>query len=155
TFAQRLSMLPGVAQVNVFGSQKYAVRIQLDPGALASRGVGIDEVQTSVEDQSVHLPVGTLMDAHRLYTVEVNGQLHNAAEFGALIVAYKNGAPVRLDELGRVLDSTQYDRTYTSYNGARAVIIAIQRQPGYNTVATVNAVKALMEKLQRELPADL
>ncbi len=153
--AQRLSMVQGVAQVAVFGSQKYAVRIQLDPARLASRGIGIDEVQQSVAQQSVNLPVGRLQGPTRIYTLDANGQFRNAAEFGGLIVAYRNGAPVRLHDLGRVLDSVQDDSSRAQFNGKPAVVLAIQRQPGSNAVQVVDAVKAQVETLSSGLPQGL
>jgi HAE1 family hydrophobic/amphiphilic exporter-1 len=153
--AQRLSMVQGVAQVVVYGSQKYAVRIQLDPARLASRGIGIDEVQQSVAQQNVNLPVGRLQGSTRIYTLDANGQFRNAAEFGGLIVAYRNGAPVRLRDLGRVLDSVQDDSSRAQYNGKPAVVLAIQRQPGSNAVQVVDAVKAQVEMLSSDLPKGL
>ena len=155
TLAQRLSMVPGVAQVAVFGSQKYAVRIQLDPARLASRGIGIDEVQQSVAQQSVNLPIGRLQGPTRIYTLDANGQFKNAAEFGGLVVAYRNGAPVRLHDLGRVLDSVQDDSSRALFNGKPAVVLAIQRQPGSNAVQVVDAVKAQVETLSSGLPQGL
>ncbi len=113
--AERISMISGVAQVQVYGSQKYAVRIQLDPKALASRGIGIDEVAQSIQDANVNLPTGTLYGAHRAFTVQANGQLMNAAAYRPLIVAYRNGAPVRLDE------PRQRDRRRTERQGRRMV----------------------------------
>jgi HAE1 family hydrophobic/amphiphilic exporter-1 len=155
TLAQRLSMIPGVAQVIVYGSQKYAVRIQLDPARLASRGIGIDEVRQAVAQQSVNLPVGRLQGSTRIYTLDANGQFKNAAEFGGLVVAYRAGAPVRLRDLGRVLDSVQDDSSRAQFNGKPAVVLAIQRQPGSNTVQVVDAVKAQVETLSSGLPAGL
>ena len=152
TLAQRLSMVPGVAQVNVFGSQTYAVRIQLDPARLAARGLGIDEVQDAVAQQSVNLPVGRLQGATRIYTLDANGQFRNAAEFGELVVAYRDGAPVRLRDLGRVLDSVQDDSSRAEFNGKPAVVLAVQRQPGSNTVQVVDAVKAQIEALKPGMP---
>src|SRR5438067_309335 len=102
TIAQRISMVSGVAQVQIFGAQKYAVRVQLDPRALASRQLGIDEVQSAVASGNVNLPTGTLNAAKSAYTITANGQLTNAAEFRKLIVAYRNGNPVRLDEVGNI-----------------------------------------------------
>src|SRR5881409_4483478 len=109
--AQRLSTVDGVAQVNVYGAAKYAVRIQLDPKALATRSIGIDEVSNGVAAGNVNLPTGILWGPHRAYTVQANGQLQSAAEFGPLIVAYRNGAPVRLQDLGLVLDDVQDNKS--------------------------------------------
>jgi hydrophobic/amphiphilic exporter-1 (mainly G- bacteria), HAE1 family len=151
--AERISMISGVAQVQVYGSQKYAVRIQLDPKALASRGIGINEVAQSVSDANVNLPTGTLYGAHRAFTVQANGQLMNAAAYRPLIVAYHNGAPVRLHDLGSVIDGVQSDKVAGWYNDERAVVLAIQRQPGTNTVEVVDAVRALMPGIREQLPA--
>ena len=94
----------------IYGSQKYAVRIQLDPQALASRQIGIDEVTTAVQNANVNLPTGTLYGEHRAFTLQANGQLTHASEYRPLIVAYRNGSPVRLEELGNVFDSVQNDK---------------------------------------------
>ena len=152
TLAQRLSSVDGVAQVQVYGSQKYAVRIQLDPQALASRSIGMDEVSTAVDNGSVNLPTGILWGTDKAYAVQSNGQLDNAAEFGALIVAYRDGAPVRLRDLGRVIDSVQDTKQASWFNGQRAIVLAIQRQPGTNTVAVSQRVKAEVAKFQPSLP---
>ena len=151
--AQRISMVPGVAQVGVYGSQKYAVRIQLDPAAMANRGIGIDEVSTAVGAQNVNLPTGILWGPKRAYTVEANGQLRNAADFRQMIVAYRNGAPVHLQELGHVLDDVQSNKVASWYNGTRSIVLAVQRQPGTNTVEVANSVKALLETLRQQIPA--
>jgi HAE1 family hydrophobic/amphiphilic exporter-1 len=151
--AERISMISGVAQVQVYGSQKYAVRIQLDPKALASRGIGIDEVAQSIQDANVNLPTGTLYGAHRAFTVQANGQLMNAAAYRPLIVAYRAGAPVRLENLGSVIDGVQNDKVAGWYRDERAVVLAIQRQPGTNTVEVVDAVRALMPSFREQLPA--
>jgi hydrophobic/amphiphilic exporter-1 (mainly G- bacteria), HAE1 family len=155
TLAQRLSSIDGVAQVQVFGSQKYAVRIQLDPQALAARGIGIDEVSQAVQDGNVNLPTGTLWGTDKAYSVESNGQLNNAADFGALTVTYRDGAPVRLRDLGRVLDSVQDTKQASWFNGDRAIVLAIQRQPGTNTVAVAQRVKAELAQLRPDLPASV
>lgn len=150
--AQRLSMVQGVAQVYIYGTQKYAVRVQLDPAQLAVRGLGIDEVQQAVQQQSVMLPSGQLESRTRIFTIDSKGQLYNAAEFAGMIVAYRNGAPVRLGDLGRVSDSVQDDHIMARADGKRAVILAIQRQPGANTVQLVDSIKALLPKFQESLP---
>ncbi|HXN06035.1 MAG TPA: efflux RND transporter permease subunit, partial [Nitrospiria bacterium] len=132
--AQKISTISGVAQVQVFGSQKYAVRIQLDPSALASRGIGIDEVAAAIGQGNVNLPTGLLSGAHQAFTVQATGQLTNAADYRKLVVVYRNGSPVRLEELGNVADSVQNDKVASWYNGTRGIVLAIQRQPGTNTV---------------------
>ncbi|HEX2218599.1 MAG TPA: efflux RND transporter permease subunit [Gemmatimonadales bacterium] len=150
--AQRLSTVPGVAQVQVYGSQKYAVRIQLDPQQLAARDIGIDEVARAVENGSVNLPTGILWGTDKAYAVESEGQLENAEDFGALTVSYRDGAPVRLRDLGRVVDSVQDTKRASWFNGERAVVLAIQRQPGTNTVAVAQRVKDEVESLRGQIP---
>jgi hydrophobic/amphiphilic exporter-1 (mainly G- bacteria), HAE1 family len=150
--AQRISMVNGVAQVNVFGSQKYAVRIQLDPQAMAARQIGIDEVTTAVQNANVNLPTGTLYGSHKAYTVQATGQLMRAYLYRPLIVAYRNGSPVRLSELGNVTDGVQNDKTTNSYNDEHAIILAVQRQPGTNTVDVVDRVKAVLPQFRAILP---
>jgi HAE1 family hydrophobic/amphiphilic exporter-1 len=152
---QRLSTVDGVAQVQVYGSQKYAVRIQLDPQQLAARGIGIDEVATAVRNGNVNLPTGILWGTDKAYSVESEGQLTDAAGFRSLVVAYRDGAPVRLGDLGRVVDSVQDTKRASWYNGQRAIVLAIQRQPGTNTVAVAERVKAEVERLRPELPASV
>ena len=150
--AQRISMVGGVAQVQVFGSQKYAVRVQLDPRELASRQLGIDEVADAVQRGNVNLPTGTLWGRHQAVTVQANGQLTDAAAYRPLIVAYRNGSPVRLEELGRVIDSVGNDKIASWYNASRSVVLAIQRQPGTNTVEVVNNIKALLPTFRAQVP---
>ncbi len=149
---QRISMVKGVAQVQVYGAQKYAVRIQLDPRSLAARQVGIDEVTSAVQNANVNLPTGTLYGAHQAFTLQANGQLTRASLYRPLIVAYRNGSPVRLDELGNVFDSVQDDKISNYYNDERAVILAIRRQPGTNTVEVVEGVKRILPQFQAVLP---
>ena len=157
--AQRISTVSGVAQVNVIGAQKYAVRIQLDPRALATRGIGIDEVSQAVQDQNVNLPTGTLYGAHKAFTVQASGQLTAAEDYRPLVVAYRNGSPVRLQELGRVIDSVENDKTaawfVTPTSMDRAIILSIQRQPGTNTVEIARAVRALLPSFRNDLPASV
>ena len=153
--AQRLSTIEGVAQVQVYGSMKYAVRIQLDPQQLASRSIGIDEVGRAVENGNVNLPTGVLWGTDRAYSVESQGQLTSAKDFRSLVVAYRDGAPVRLGDLGRVVDSVQDTKRASWYNGQRAVVLAIQRQPGTNTVAVAERVKAEVERLRPQIPPSI
>jgi HAE1 family hydrophobic/amphiphilic exporter-1 len=153
--AQRLSTIEGVAQVQVYGSMKYAVRIQLDPQQLAARNIGIDEVSRAVENGNVNLPTGILWGTDKAYSVESQGQLSNAGDFGALVVTYRDGAPVRLRDLGRVIDSVQDTKRASWYNGQRAVVLAIQRQPGTNTVAVAERVKGEVERLRPQIPPSI
>src|SRR4051812_16051783 len=153
--AQRISMVNGVAQVNVFGSQQYAVRVQVDPGKLAAYGVGIDEVADAVQAGNVNLPTGTLFGKHQAFTILANGQLTKAADYRPLIVAYRNGNPIRLEQLGRVIDSVQNDKVASWYNNTRAVVLTIQRQPGANTVQVVDDIKKLLPQLRLQIPASV
>jgi HAE1 family hydrophobic/amphiphilic exporter-1 len=151
--AQRISTISGVAQVSVFGSQKYAVRVQVDPRALAARGIGIDEVETAVARANVNKPTGTLYGAHQAVNVQATGQLTDAAAYRPLVVAYRNGSPVRLGELGRVVDGVQTDKVAGWFNDERAVVLAVQRQPGTNTIEIVDAIRALLPTFRQQLPA--
>ncbi|HET7380491.1 MAG TPA: efflux RND transporter permease subunit, partial [Gaiellales bacterium] len=153
--AQRLSTVDGVAQVNVYGAAKYAVRIQLDPKALASRTIGIDEVANAVAAGNVNLPTGILWGPHRAYTVQATGQLQDAAAFRPLVIAYRNGAPVRLQDVGRVLDDVQDNKSAAWYNGSRSIVLAVQRQPGANTVDVAGRVRTVMAGLKVLLPASV
>jgi len=153
--AQRLSTVNGVAQVQVFGSAKYAVRIQVDPKALASRGIGLDEVTAAVSAGNPNLPTGTLWGPQRAYTVLADGSISSAPEFRQLAVTYENGAPVRLGDVARVLDDVQDSRNASWYDGKRAIVLAIQRQPGTNTVEVADAVKATVATLSSQLPASV
>ena len=150
--AQRISMVPGIAQVQVYGAQKYAVRVQLDPTSLANRGIGIDEVASAIGAQNVSLPTGTLWGPNKASTIKANGQLQNASEFRQMVVAYRNGAPVHLDELGQVLDDVENNKTASWFNGDRAIVLAVQRQPGTNTVAVAQGVKDLVKRLEPQIP---
>jgi len=152
TIAQRLSMVEGVAQVAVYGAQKYAVRIQLDPSQLATRGLDVNGVAQAVRAENVTLPTGVLYGRDRTLTVQATGQLANATAFRRLVVAYRNGAPVHLGDLGNVLDDVQDNKAASWYNGDRAILLAVQRQPGTNTVAVATAVKQALAEIERELP---
>lgn len=153
--AQRLSTIEGVAQVQIYGSAKYAVRIQLDPGAMASRGIGIDEVQSAVSAGNSNLPAGVLMGPSQAFTVQATGQLQSAEAFRQLVVAYRNDAPVRLGDLGTVIDDVQNNRVWSDVNGRANIALAIIRQPGTNTVAVANAVKATVERLKPQIPSSI
>ena len=153
--AQKLSTISGVAQVSVYGSQKYAARIQLNPQALAARKLGIDQVQTAIQQGNVNLPTGSLSGNNKNYTVQTNGQLQDAAAYRKLIVAYKDGAPIYLEQLGRVIDSVENDQVASWYNNNRAIILTIQRQPGTNTVQVVDTIQKLLPKLREQIPASV
>ena len=154
--AQRISMVSGVAQVVIFGSQKYAVRVQVNPRELIARGIGIDEVQNAIAAQNVNIPTGTLYGPHQMLTVQASGQLMSAAAYKSLIVAYRNGAPVRLDQLGTILDSVEDDKTASWINtrdkSDRAIVLAVQRQPGTNTIEVADSIRELMPSFRSQLP---
>jgi hydrophobic/amphiphilic exporter-1 (mainly G- bacteria), HAE1 family len=150
--AQRISMVTGVAEVNVFGSAQYAVRIQLDPRSLASRQIGLDDVVSAVQNANVNLPTGTLWGANQAYIVQSSGQLEKAEAYRNIIVAYRNGSPVRLSELGQVIDSIQNDKVTNWFDGKRAVTLAIMRQPGTNTVEVVDSIKKVLPQLETQIP---
>ena len=150
---QRLSMVKGVAQVVVYGQKKYAVRVQLDPDALASRGLGIDEVSDAIMAANSKLPTGSLDGAQRSQSIKASGQLENARAFRDVVVAYRDGAPVRLRDIGTVVDSVEQDKQLSwSNDGAPCITLAVERQPGANTVEVVDSIRALMPELQRQLP---
>ena len=151
--AQRISMLSGVAQVNIYGAKKYAVRVQLDPKAMASREIGIDEVEKASVQGNVNLPTGTLYGEHQAFNIQARGQLMDAKSYRPLIVSWKSGSPVRLEEIGSVLDSVESDKTITWRNNVRSIVLAIQCQPGTNTVAVVNEIRKLLPVFEKQLPA--
>ena len=150
--AQRISTVSGVAQVQVMGAQKYAVRAQLNPNALASRKIGIEDVRAALQKHNVNLPTGTLWGANQAFTVQATGQLTSAASYRPVIVAYRDGAPVRLEELGQVIDSVQNDKAASWYSGTRGIALAVQRQPGANTVEVVDNIKAALPGLREQMP---
>ena len=152
---RRLSMVGGVARIMVYGAKKYAVRIQADPEKLASRQVDLETLRTSVTAGSVNLPAGSLYGHTKAYTVQSNSQLNTAAQFGPLIVAYRNGNPVRLNELGRVIDSVTTNRSTFWINGEQSMILAVQKQPGTNTIAVVEGIKAVLPSLRQSIPAGI
>lgn len=168
---QRLSMVSGVAQINVFGSQKYAVRALLDPNSLSARGIGIDEVADAISKGNSNLPTGNLYGNQQNLTIESNGQLTNADAYRNLTIAYRNGSPVHLSDLGQVVDSVENDKVASWYfsrslgsgeteqakagefPGRRAIVLAIQKQPGTNTVETMEQIKKILPNFQKQLPA--
>jgi hydrophobic/amphiphilic exporter-1 (mainly G- bacteria), HAE1 family len=153
--AQSISMVSGVAQVQVYGSQKYAVRAQLDPKLLAARGIGIDEVSAAVQRANVNLPTGTLWGKNEAFTVEANGQLTDAAQYRPLIVAYRSGSPIRLSDLALVTDSVENDKLASWFVDTPAIVLAIQRQPGTNTIEVVDGIRRLLPSLRAQIPASV
>ncbi|HEY4579476.1 MAG TPA: efflux RND transporter permease subunit, partial [Candidatus Acidoferrales bacterium] len=150
--AQRLSMISGVAQVDVQGSQKYAVRVRVNPQELAARQIGMNEVQETVQSGNVNSPTGTIWGRQQTVALQTSGQLYSAADYAPLIVTYRNGAPVRLSDVAQVIDSVENERNASWYNGERNITLSISRQPGSNTVEVVDRIKAVLPQLQAELP---
>src|SRR5436189_4517707 len=154
--AQRISMVSGVAQVQVLGAQKYAMHAQMDPHKLASRQIGINEVETALRSWNVNVPTGSIVGPHKAYTLQATGQLMNAEQYKSMVVTYRNGSPVRLEELGTVIDGVEDQRTaswfYTQDRAQRGITLGIQRQPGTNTIAVADAVTTLLPKFRAELP---
>ena len=153
--AQRISMVNGVAQVDVIGSQKFAIRVQLDPNQLAVRQIGVDDVVAAVQRGNVDLPVGTLNAPTRAYTLVSDGQLVNGEAFQSLVVTYRNGAPVRIQDIGKAIDSVENTRVASWFKDKKAVILGIQRQPGANVVEVVDAIKEILPSLQAQIPPSI
>jgi len=151
--AQSFATVSGVGEVQIFGAQKYAVRVQVDPTRLATLGLAMSDVEEAIRQANVNLPIGALSGTRQAFTLETTGQLDEAADYRGVIVAWRNGRPVRLEELGRVIDGVQDDQIATWYNGRRAVVLAVRRQPGTNTVAVVDGVKRLLPALRSQIPA--
>jgi hydrophobic/amphiphilic exporter-1 (mainly G- bacteria), HAE1 family len=154
--AQRISMINGVAQVQVLGAQKYAVRVQMDPYKLASRQIGVNEIENALRNWNVNLPTGAINGPQRAFTLQASGQLMNAEAYKPVIVTYRQNSPVRLEELARITDGVEDDKTaswfYNKQGNERAIILSIQRQPGTNTVAVTDAIKELLPSFRQELP---
>jgi HAE1 family hydrophobic/amphiphilic exporter-1 len=153
--AQRISMINGVSRVMVYGAQKYGVRVQVDPDKLAAHNIGIDEVRTAIATSNTNLPTGRLDGDAQSFTIESNGMLLNAAGFRPVIVAWREGTPVRLDQIANVIDGVDNEKLAAWYNNKRAVILAIQKQPGTNTVDVVGSILALMPDFRRSIPPTL
>ena len=155
----RISMISGVAQVQVFGSQKYAVRIQLDPQTLANRKIGIDEISAALARSNVNLPTGGLQGDKQAFTIQATGQLYNAEAYKPVIVAYRGGSPVRLQDIAIVTDSVENDKIAAWYNtqgiSTRAIVMAVQRQPGTNTIEVVDSIKQQIPSFRSQLPASV
>ncbi|MDO9028785.1 MAG: efflux RND transporter permease subunit, partial [Candidatus Roizmanbacteria bacterium] len=153
----RISMIKGVAQVMVYGSQKYAVRVQLNPRALANRKIGLDEISAALAQWNVNLPTGGLQGNKQAFTLQATGQLYNAEAFKPMIVVYRDGSPVRLQDIGSVTDSVENDKIAAWYNAGgkstRAIVLAIQRQPGTNTIEVVDNIKKQLPGFRSQLPA--
>jgi len=153
--SQNISMIQGVAQVEIFGSQKYAIRIQLDPRKLIARGVSLAQVSQAVQGANENLPTGTLWGQESLVSIETNAQIQKAADFMPVIVDYRDGALVRVQDLGRVLDDVENNKQAAWFVDRRAIMLAVQRQPGSNTVEVAERVKKQVEKLKKQLPGSV
>ncbi len=159
TIVPRISMVPGVAQVQIFGAAKYAVRVQVDPSQLAARRIGLNEVAAALQNWNVNIPTGTLYGPHTAFNVEANGQLSRALEYRPMIVTYRNGAPVRLGEVAHVIDSVEDDKQVAFLYGGEfggagtpAVLMGVARQPGGNTIQVIDAIRRLLPSFQDQLP---
>lgn len=152
TVAQALSQIPGVAQVSIYGSQKFAVRVQVDPEAAASRNLSLDDIRTAVAQANSTTPVGTLQGRVQNTTLQASGQLDRAELYRDIVVAWRNGAPIRLKEVARIYDSVENDKIASWFNGQRSILLAITRQPDANTVEVVDLVKARLPSLRAQIP---
>ena len=150
--APALSTIDGVAQVNIGGQAKYAVRVQLDPLKIAKRDISLEDVQNALSSHNANLPTGTLWGPHQAFNIQADGQLLKADQYRSLIVAYRNGSPVRLDDLGRVIDSIENDKNVNWFDRSRSITLQVFRQPGTNTVQIVDRIDALLPQLRAQLP---
>ncbi|HEX9701664.1 MAG TPA: efflux RND transporter permease subunit, partial [Rhodospirillales bacterium] len=153
--AQRISTINGVAQVQIWGQQKYAVRVQANPDALATRGIGMDELANAVRAGNSYLPTGALSGPQRMLSVQTTGRLNRAADYNQLIVAYRNGAPVRLNEVGRAVDSVEFNKVASYFDNVQGIMLSVYRQPGSNTIQVVDAINELLPKIRQQLPASV
>jgi HAE1 family hydrophobic/amphiphilic exporter-1 len=153
--AQQISQLPGVAQVLVYGSQKFAVRVQVDPVAAAARNISLEDVRTVLAKANSNTPVGTLAGAERNVTLLASGALRRASDYKDVVAAWRNGAPIKLSEIANVVDSVENDQVASWFNDARAVVLAIQRQPDANTVEVVDAVRAKLPQFRAQVPPSI
>ncbi len=151
--SQRLSTVTGVAQVQVYGSQKFAIRVQVNPRLLAARGISFDEIKAAIQAGNSNLPTGSLRGSDQTFTIESSGQLETAEAYRSLVVAYRDRSPVRLGDLANVIDGVEEDEIAAWYGDERSIVLAVQRQPGSNTVAVVDGIREVLPSIQRELPA--
>ncbi len=153
--AQRISMVSGVAQVQVYGAQKYAVRVRVKPDTLSAMGISLGDIDSAINEANVNIPTGTLYGRHHAFTIQATGQLEEAGAYRNLVITYRDGSPVYLDQLGSVSDSVENDKTAAWLNGNRAIVLAIQRQPGTNTVEVVDSIKKLLPSFRAQIPASV
>ena len=150
--APQISQLPGVAQVLVYGAQKFAVRVQVDPAAAAARNISLDDIRTVVAKANSSAPVGILQGKQQAVTLLATGAMNHAADYRDVVVAYRNGAPIKLNEVARVIDSVENDKIATWFNDSRAIVLAIQRQPDANTVEVVDLVARQLPAMRAQIP---
>ncbi|MBF0322599.1 MAG: efflux RND transporter permease subunit [Magnetococcales bacterium] len=155
SLAQRVSMIDGVAQVLVYGSQKYAMRIKLDPRSLAAKEIGLDDVRKAIDSANVNLPTGALFNRERMIVVKSTGAIADPEDYRQMIVAYRNGAAVRLNEIGRVVEGAENEKAAAWFNDRRGMVLAILRQPGANTIAVVDAIRSLLPAMRQQIPAGI
>jgi hydrophobic/amphiphilic exporter-1 (mainly G- bacteria), HAE1 family len=153
TLAQQISQLPGIAQVLVYGAQKFAVRVQVDPVAAASRGISLDDVRNIVAKANSNTPVGTIAGTRQDTTIVATAAMRTAADYRDVVAAYRNGNPVKLSEIANVVDGVENDRIASAFNGERAIVLAIQRQPDANTVQVVDMVRERLPSYRAQVPA--
>lgn len=152
TIGQTLSQIPGVAQVLIYGPQKFAIRVQADPEAAAARGLSLEDIRAAVSRANSSTPVGTLNGPKQDIALQASGQLNKASDYRQVVVAWRNGSPVKLDEVAKIYDSVENDKAATWFNGTRSIVLAIQKQPDANTVAVVDAVRAKLPSLRAQIP---
>ena len=152
TIGQAISQIPGVAQVLIYGAQKFAIRVQADPEAAAARGLSLEDIRAAVTRANSSTPVGTLNGPKQDIAIQASGQINKAVDYRQVVVAWRNGSPVKLDEVARIYDSVENDKIATWFNGTRSIVLAIQKQPDANTVAVVDAVRAKLPSLRAQVP---
>jgi hydrophobic/amphiphilic exporter-1 (mainly G- bacteria), HAE1 family len=155
TLAQQISQLPGIAQVLIYGAQKFAVRVQVDPVAAASRNISLEDIRSVVSKTNSNTPVGTLNGPKQSVTLKASAAMTNAEEYRKVVVAYRNGVPVPLDQVARVIDSVENDKIASWFNENRAIVLAIQRQPDANTVAVVDLVRERLPQYRAMVPPSI
>jgi HAE1 family hydrophobic/amphiphilic exporter-1 len=155
TIAQQISQLPGIAQVLVYGAQKFAVRVQVDPVAAAARNISLDDVRNAVAKTNSNVPIGTLTGPKQNVTLQATAAMERAADYRDVVVAWRNGSPVRLREIARVIDSVENNQIASWFNGDRAIVLAIQRQPDANTVEVVDSVRAKLPSFRAQVPSSI
>ncbi len=152
---QSLSQIPGVAQVQIFGPQKFAIRVQADPEAAAARGLALEDIRTAVSRANSSTPVGTINGPSQDVALQASGQLDKAADYRQVVVAWRNGSPIKLDEVAKVYDSVENDKVATWFNGQRSIVLGIQKQPDANAVAVVDGIRAKLPSLRAQIPASV